>query len=311
MHLSICNPGPVLPMKQRHYSFVLCTIISLCCLFSPTPSQALDCGNSDMSGSNNCLFYGSMGTVGGTLATSNNSLYAANMAPYQQVFGVGYWHDTAVQALTDGTTFRDDNLLLLDVPVDNTTPQGRMLLDPKLNYEDVGLISFADDDGDGLPDSFTLPDNIDQQLLSAIATFGYEACTGSDLDAEDNLHEALRLLANIYLMIGDEFLIDALEWRFSADTLGMDAKLDEQLLLLAKARLLHDASVAAFVQGIILTRQHLISFISQLIVCQLPCGKARPKNWPDRSRPAPKKRQKHKPGLSSGRATPQPILPQL
>lgn len=236
-------------MKQRHLIITVLFIFSVLLLHLPGSCLALDCGNSDMSGDNNCLFYGSMGVAGGTISSANNSLFTANMYPYQQVFGVGNWHGEAVQALADGRDFRDSNLLLLGVVVDSTTPQGQMLLDPNLNYEDVDLITFVGEDGDGIPDTFILPENIDQRLLSAIATFGYEACTGSDPDGEANLREAIRLLTNIYLMIGDEFLIDALEWRFSSDTLGMEAKLDEQLLLLAKGRLLHDAAVAAFVQG--------------------------------------------------------------
>jgi hypothetical protein len=56
-------------------------------------------------------------------------------------------------------------------------------------------------------------------------------------------------MANIYLMVADEFLIDALEFRFSATTLGVDQKLNEQLALLEKAQTYYQKAVDTFVYG--------------------------------------------------------------
>lgn len=258
-------------MKQRQSITVL--IISLVVsLFSPvTAGLALDCANSEMSGPNNCFFYGGMGTVSETTLSINNQVQASNMYPYGQDLDLSKWHAQALLAIDNGNALRDDlTLLCIDDPdtpdIDESdclpetcpeVPSGDfddLYCFPELNYEDVGLISFSYDEN-GTPISFSL-DKLDSRLINAITTFGYEICDKQvQVPPEDNsqeqadLREAIKVVVSIYLMIGDEFLVDALEWRFSAGNLHADVQLDEQLVQLAKARLLYDAAVAAFVEG--------------------------------------------------------------
>lgn len=186
------------------------------------------------------------------------------MYPFANDLDLSVLEQQALLALADGNTFRDSLILLCTDDSDTSedesdclpetcpdTPSGEftdLYCFPELNYEDVGFISFTDD-ANGIPVSFSLK-NLNHRLIQAIGTFGYMACDDDTNDAaKQNLRETLKILVSIYLMIGDEFLVDSLEWRFSADNLHANVQLDEQLIQLAKAGLLYDAAVTAFVEG--------------------------------------------------------------
>ncbi|MCI5164169.1 MAG: hypothetical protein D3917_19575 [Candidatus Electrothrix sp. AX5] len=93
-----------------------------------------------------------------------------------------------------------------------------------------------------------MSNDLEESMRTAIATFAYELYIGYP-DAETNLQDTIKTLASTYLMLGDEFLIDALEWRFSSDSLGLEEKIDEQIMLLIKARLCYDSAVNVFING--------------------------------------------------------------
>jgi uncharacterized delta-60 repeat protein len=128
--------------------------------------------------------------------------------------------DHAAIQLETGKTFRD-SLALLSVPPSDTGI-GRLIKYPKENYETVpGLL-------DGLA-------NAEAALISARDIYANRIYLGYP-EAKESLLETIKTLANIYLMIGDEFLIDALEFRFSSSTIGMDEKLKEQICLLGHGK---------------------------------------------------------------------------
>lgn len=165
------------------------------------------------------------------------------MNPWEKGSVDGYWHDEAVISLDNGKLFRN-SILLIGVTPGDSTPLGQMLFHKEQNYETAGFISFNSITNPTSITSFSAAEN----LSNAIATFAYEIYLGTP-EAENNLREAIKTLSSIYLMIGDEFLIDVLEWRFSSTTLGVEAKLDEQILLLRKAQLCYEKAVGIFVHG--------------------------------------------------------------
>jgi len=224
-------------MKLRLFSFSIVICWSICLGLAGNSWSA--CDGADMEGSNNCIFYGGFGTVGGGLAGGNFSFVATDMYPYQQRStenDLEYWYARANTYYDQGYGFRQ-NLFLVDVVPDSSTSLGRMLLDPKLNYETAGLLD-------------TLPD-IENNLFVARDIYAYDLFRHypDDATAKAKLLNSIKELATIHLMIADEFLIDALEYRFSAESLLPDAKLDEQIALLDKARIYYQKALMTFISG--------------------------------------------------------------
>lgn len=243
-------------MKLRF--FVLLFVYSF--LFSGPASDAwAACVGTDMTGVNYCLYFGGFGVVGEPLDGTNYDLASSDMYPFQQGLSpedLPYWYPKAKNMYSDGYGFRDD-LLLLDLDFDPShppverTPKQEMILNPHLNYETARLI-----DNIGA---------IEADLKTARAVFAYahyrtytpdppefeldEHGNMIPITPKDRLLETLKLMANIDLLIADEFLIDALEFRFSAFDLMAAEKLDEQLAHLDKARIYYQKAVDVFVYG--------------------------------------------------------------
>ena len=217
------------------------TLITLLLTLGPAAQAKADCAGADMSDGQLCLFESGMGIVGDPGTSDQYVLVASNMYPFQEQPTGTDLHEAYLAATSNydaGYDFRQ-SLLLIGATVDGTTALGRMLMDPKLNYETAGLL-------DDLEETET-------KLIGARNTFAYDSYIDyQPLDGSSpraNLLETLKLMANIYLMIGDEFLIDALEFRFSANTLGAEQKLTEQIGLLEKAGTYYLKTIDTFTYG--------------------------------------------------------------
>jgi hypothetical protein len=244
-------------MKKR--GSLLSAMLFVVLVLSLAVDARAACDGSTMSSGNYCVYRSGFGTVGGSVDGANNDIAASNMYPIQQrdsESDLKYWYDLAFSDYGNGLDFRN-SLLLLGVnlstcgsPESPATPLCDLLLNPKKNYETIGFVT-TDTDSDGVPDDCKISGDIEAQLANARDTFAYDVVKKYPdvATAKTNLGETLKALSNIYLMIADEFLIDALEFRFSSFTLGADQKLDEQLLLLTKAQLCYEKSVNSFIYG--------------------------------------------------------------
>lgn len=213
------------------------------------PSSSLAAGFENMSSITAPKYYlynGAMGMVGGPVSGSTSNVISSNMNPYRQSSDLGYWYGNAQGHLQAGKEFRNNNLTMVGVFANSSTAKGKMLTDPKLNYESAGLLA-------GLQ-------SIIDNLISARNNFAYNVSIGypsialgaaydNPYESQQRLQDTVKTIANIYLMIADEFLIDALEFRFSAAAIGIDQKLEEQIGLLEKAQSYYEKAVDSFVYG--------------------------------------------------------------
>lgn len=214
-------------------------LLAYICISILIPALCSAAGFANMSSSVYRLYNGSTGTLGGDAAGANSNIIASNMNPVQQSSDLSPWYQKAQDSLNAAKNFRTNSLVLTGVFANSSTARGIMLVDPKQNYETTGILS-------GLS-------AIESQLVGARNTFAYDVSIGYPFEdpsqSQANLLDSIKTLANIYLMIADEFLIDGLEFRFSSDTLGIDQKLDEQIVLLQKAQSYYEKAIDSFVYG--------------------------------------------------------------
>jgi len=186
-----------------------------------------------------CLYQPDFSTVGGNVQSASQQLLASNMYPYQtrsSTAELAYWRNLAVAELSTGKTYRN-SLLLIGVDPKGSGALAYLLNHPEANYETIGLLgAFAVQEA---------------ALIQARDTFAYHLYLGypDAATAKANLLDTVKTLANLQLMVADEFLIDALEWRFPAGTVGADPMLDKQIELLGKAQTYYENAVAAFVSS--------------------------------------------------------------
>lgn len=200
---------------QRCETIALAIILSLCSLLATVDAVYAE-PYGTMASAGYQIFNGGMSSLGGSVASAESTLMATNMYPYQLDMTLSDYADVFQQANADLTLAK--SFLDSITPIDKTpseTGVGRLLLYPKDNYESVpGLLS-------GLPSA-------ESQLVRCRDIFAYGAFLGYP-QAQEKLRDAIKTLASIYFLIADEFLIDALEFRFSNMTIAADAKLDEQI----------------------------------------------------------------------------------
>lgn len=203
---------------------IVLTIVIMLAAVTFVPLAQAETGFSNMSSAGFRLVNGGMSSLGGAVASADNNLLATNMYPYQQDLSFTDYEPIFVNAVTDlgaGKSFRDGLVLFQDPPLlPSDTGLGKLLKYPNENYETVpGLL-------DGLAAA-------EARLLNARDIFAYGASIGYP-GALLNLKTAIKTLAGIYLLIADEFLIDALEFRFSwsAASQSLEDKLLEQICLL-------------------------------------------------------------------------------
>jgi hypothetical protein len=115
----------------------------------------------------------------------------------------------------------------------NDTRLETLLLESAQNHETVGFTT-------------EFQNTIEQNLKDAVVAFAYLAKTGYPADAQDRLNETLGILLSAYMVFGNEFLIDALDFRFSATNPNMDSYLTEQIGQLAKAAQWYRQAAAVF-----------------------------------------------------------------
>ena len=200
-------------------------------------SANADCPGAATQSAGHCLYHPDFSAVGKDIQRKNYKVLGANMFPYPATSSaseLAYWREEALADLNAGKAYRD-SLLLIGVSPTDDTPLGKLLNHPELKYETAGLLSgFADQEAG---------------LIQARDTFAYHLYRNypDEATAKGNLLDTVKTLANLYLMIADEFLVDALEWRFPAGTVGADPMLDQQIELLEKARIYYERAVEAFV----------------------------------------------------------------
>lgn len=207
------------------------------------PLAQAEAGFSNMSSAGFRIVSGGMSSLGGAVTSSDSKLLATSMNYYEArpaSSDLEFYHKRALSDLSAGVAFRKDNLLLINANPLGSSPQSKMIQNPNLNYETAGLLEgYAD---------------IEARLISARDTFAYDLYKKypDETTAGTNLLETIRLLATMDIMIADEFLIDAVEFRFSysSSALGfLDERLDEQIVLLHKAMLYYQKALDAFAYG--------------------------------------------------------------
>ncbi|MDO9103679.1 MAG: hypothetical protein Q7U57_01825 [Methylovulum sp.] len=201
-----------------------------------------DCPGAITQNASYCLYDLGMSTVSGDVKSANNQILAVSMYPFtnpSSAVELAYWRKQALAGLKAGKAYRDSLVLIDHTPYDGSAI-AKMLTKggESLNYATALLLG----------DSFTTGE---ARLIQARNTFAYHLYVGypNADEAKNNLLDAVRTLASLYLMIGDEFLVDALEWRFSSETVGLNGKLDEQINLLIEAQTYYEKGVSAFVSG--------------------------------------------------------------
>jgi len=221
-------------------------------------SSTSSCEGIEMSDANYRVYFSGVAAVGGEVDGVNTDIVATNMYPfvnYSYQADLPFWYERALANYTDGFNYRQSLLLvgvtLPDGDPESLTPQQKMLLYPKENYETVGLVSMPELSSDGSAYDCVLPNGVAEKLERARDIFAYDTLLGypDPVTAKEALLNSIKSLSSSYLMVGDEFMIDALEFRFSGSSLGMDAKLDDQIELLTKAQACYDKSIKSFIYG--------------------------------------------------------------
>ncbi len=223
---------------RRTHSMAILNLILLLLLPCLTWQAQAAC-TSGYASANYCLAQPKFDTLGGDIKTGAFQITASTMYPVQAqttTAELAYWQQKAVTNLQAGKDFWN-GLFLIGVNPQDGSALASMLNNPLLNYETAGLLGNV---------SF-----IETGLIQARDTFAYHLYWGypDATTARVNLLDAVKTLANLYLIIADEYLIDALEWRFPANTVGADAMLDVQINLLTKAQDNYQKAVNVFVSG--------------------------------------------------------------
>lgn len=179
-------------------------------------------------------------TVGGTMQNTGGTtiIPACDMRPYGSLTteDMDALFNKAVTLQQTGTDFLNTLSLYSCDPGPCDDPRLTTLLsDPNENYESLGFVDDFRTDG------------IEAKLKEAIDYFAYLVKCNYEGDALARLGEAVRQLVTTYMVFADEFLIDALDFRFSAAVPNMDAYLDEQIEQLGKAMSYYQEGSDAFI----------------------------------------------------------------
>ena len=186
-------------------------------------------------------------------------------------------YNGAISAYLDGGVAYLKKLTMMGtVPSANTTPAALLLLDKSKNFESVKYV-ITDSNNDRIPDSCVLatdgvPNDIENRLLAAIKVFAKDSYLVNlpgnaslfsfvkelppprndiPFDTPKNaFNNSLKLLTNIYVALADQFLVNALDFRFPefTDTAATsDDRLKAQIILLKKAELCYGKAVDTLV----------------------------------------------------------------
>ncbi len=205
--------------------------------------QAQAACTSGYASANYCLAkpkFDTLDNQGKDIKSSNYQISASTMYPVQAqatTAELAYWQQKADTNLQAGKDFLNGLLLIGVNPQDNSALSS-ILNKPEENYETVGLLG-----------NYT---SIEAGLIQARDTFSYHLYRGypDATTARNNLLNTLKILVNIDLMIADEYLIDALNWRIPVNMPGVaDPLLSKQLDLLEKAKFYYERAVNVFVSG--------------------------------------------------------------
>lgn len=224
------------------------------------------CNGAAIQGGSTCLYHPDFSAVSGDSASASYRLLGTSLFPFQRQSSeedLQQQYENASLNLDSGRRFRD-SLLSLTVDFDpesfdcsgtTLTLQQQLYCHPNSNYETAGFVE-TDWDNDEEPDACDLQGTTVGGLIRARDTFAYQLGLGwfppgSSLEeTRTRLRAVLRTLADLYLMIGDEFFIDGTEFRVAySDFWSLDDKLDAQINLVAKSRICYAEAVNAFVYG--------------------------------------------------------------
>ena len=211
-----------------------------------------------------CLYASGFSPVGGDLVTTTQQLLATNMDPFQRESTAEELkrnYENAASALTTGQAERDALVSLMDdwtepATCPGTTTAHHLYCEWSLNYETEGKVTLPDTNGDGEPERCALVAPNIAALTSARDTFAYQvainwAPAGSTVATTRlKLLQAIRAIADSYLIVADEFFVDSTEFRVAiADATNLPSRLNTQRLLATKARLCYQEAIDAFLYG--------------------------------------------------------------
>ena len=245
--------GTIKPSSQRlprgtHSMAILNLILLL--LLPCLAGQAQAACTSGFASANYCLAQPKFDTLGGNIKTGAYQITASNMQPVQTLTSdaeLEYWRKEAVKNYSLGETYRNC-LMGIGTETDGTGAaiNCKTVIDSLLNNVNYNYDTIPINNPGLLLQIFNARE---AGLIQARDTFAYALYRKNPNVSTTDLLNTVKSLANIYLMIADEYLIDALEWRFSKDTLKADGILDKQLVLLGKAQIYYEKAMNAFVSG--------------------------------------------------------------
>ena len=200
---------------------------------------------------------------GQSTASTTAVVFASNMYPYTSDYlaEMPFYNDLATGYVNDAITFKATKLDLLGVtrpsgttiPA-NATPLEQLLFDPSKNYATVipplasvsnGVCSIAADP------------QLESKLLTARNVFAMEAqslLNSADRDtALANMNNTVRTLVTIYVMFADQFMVNAIDFRFPSFTdssKSSDDRLKDQIDLLNNAQLCYTKAINVMIDSL-------------------------------------------------------------
>jgi len=205
--------------------------------------QAQAACTSGYASANYCLAQPTFDTLdnqGKDIKSSVYQITASNMQPVQAqatTEELAYWRQQADNNLQAGKNYWD-GLSLIGANAVDGSPKAQMLNDPSQNYETVGLLNnFA---------------TIEAGLIQARDTYAYQTYRKypDEATAKAKLLNTVKTLANLYIIVADEYLIDALDWRLPINMPGVtDPLLNHQIDLLNKAQYFYKGALNTFISG--------------------------------------------------------------
>ncbi|MCX7110800.1 MAG: hypothetical protein NTX45_11860 [Proteobacteria bacterium] len=232
------------------YSMAILNLILLLLLPCLAGQAQADC-TSGYASDHYCLSQPRFDSLGGDINTGAYQITASNMYPIQALTTkelLDHARSIADSSLANGKSLRNGLLLVgIDLTKDySQDPVKTKLVDmlkySSHNYESVGLIPV-------FPSDYPIhkPDNLPNEdaLIRAAQTYAHQLSIGYPV--KDKLLDVVKTLTSLYLMIADEYLIDALELpAFSDNTTDIDLVLNAQINLLTKAQFYYEKGVNFF-----------------------------------------------------------------
>ncbi|MEM7533266.1 MAG: hypothetical protein AAF639_13880 [Chloroflexota bacterium] len=246
------------PIYTCTLTFMLLLVAGLMPMSSSANRMMISDGQAISDGAGNSLIGGSFSGLGGTSITPDNKLTIRHrmtaigkLTPqdYQNIY------DEATALLTVGKNFRTQEI---QMPAPDAHGQVYVITDALKNYEDFNDGQFfykfcanydaidthdycPDEDSRGNPRANVRNDLIRARdlfrVLEEVGPASLELSDGSARTVgQAGVRETLREIAYIHLIFGNEFLVDAVDYRFSSDAFNAQQIILQEIEQLNKAR---------------------------------------------------------------------------